>query len=156
VEIAFLDSSAVFKLLLNEPGSQWLRRFVKAKQISISELVLYEVLVTMRRLYVNAKITLVKANIAIDQVIADSATYTVYPLGGQIEQSEIRSLIFGLPDTAFVRTLDAIHLNAARKAFEATKAATPPATFVFISADRQLIKTAQSQGLTTENPEDHP
>jgi predicted nucleic acid-binding protein len=156
VEIAFLDSSAVAKLFLPEIGSQWLRRFVRDKQIAISELVLYEVTVAMRRRYINAEITSIRANGVIDQVITASTTYTVYPLGGTTEQSEIRNLVFSLPDTAFVRTLDAIHLNAALKASEAAKSATPPAAFVFISADKQLIRTAQGEGLPTENPEDHP
>jgi hypothetical protein len=110
----------------------------------------------MRRRYINAEVTLVKANAVIDQVIANSGTYTVYPIGGQIEQSEIRNLVFSLPDTAFVRTLDAIHLNAAIKASEAAKSSVPPIPFVFISADKQLIRAAQGVGVATENPEDYP
>lgn len=156
MDIAFLDSSALMRVFLTETGSQWLRRFLRGKTIAISELALYEITVTMRRIYINNMLTLKKANNIIDQIVAGSATYDVYPLGGPAEQSEIRNLVFGLPNTAFVRTLDAIHLNAALKAFEVAKALTPPPAFIFISADRQLIRTAQSEGLPTENPEDHP
>lgn len=65
-------------------------------------------------------------------------------------------LIFRIPVVLRIRSLDSIHLTAAQVAMEQAQSLTPPVTLVFVSSDAQLLRVAQAQGFTTENPEAHP
>jgi predicted nucleic acid-binding protein len=156
MEVAFLDTSALLKLFFTEIGSTWLANFVKTRQIAVSELVLFEATVSIRRKLVSGTLTKLEAYAAINKINIASGVYTIVPLGGKTLLDAVEDVIFQLPDTLVIRSLDAIHLASAVQIFDNAKLLTPPKPFVFVSSDAQLLRVAQAQKLLTENPEDHP
>jgi len=54
-----------------------------------------------------------------------------------------------------LRAYDAVQLSSALQVNEALQAANLPA-LTFLAADVQLLAVAQAEGLTTDNPNDHP
>lgn len=156
MEIAFLDTSALLKLFFTEIGSSWLVNFVKTRQVAVSELVLFEATVSIRRKLVSGMLTKSEAYAAINKINNASGAYAIVPLGGKTLLDGVEDVIFKLHDTLVIRSLDAIHLASAVQVFDSANAATPPEPFVFVSSDAQLLRVAQAQKLPTENPEDHP
>jgi predicted nucleic acid-binding protein len=154
--LVFADTSALLKLYLPEIGSKWFQNFIVGKQLVVSELVLLEATLSLRRRYTEGTLTEIEALDLIDKINFDLTNYTVYPIGGAIHAEEVKLLAFSLPTTARIRTLDAVHLTTASKAFEAVNAMTPPVPFVFVSADVQLLRIAQGLKIPGENPENHP
>jgi predicted nucleic acid-binding protein len=65
-----------------------------------------------------------------------------------IEQAAL--LIYRWPLAAY----DAVHLATALHHLRT--AGIDPGRFCFVTADRQLLRAAQAEGLQTENPTDHP
>jgi hypothetical protein len=153
---AFLESSSLMKLYFPERGSAWLTNFVKSNQITVSELALFEAVTTVRRRYVMGSISLTDASNLLDAINNDTSKFGIFPIDSTAQIPDFRKLLFSLPNTLMIRTLDGIHLQAALTAFTVANAATPPETFVFVSSDAQLLRVAQAQKLPTENPEDHP
>ncbi len=151
----FLDTSALIKLYLAEVGSSWLQNYIAGKQIVISELALFEATTVLRRRYAEAEFTRDVALAFLTNIITDSRTYEVVPLGGEQQLTRLSDLGFNLNRALRLRALDGLHLVAAVIALEVANALTPPEVLTFVSADAQLLNVAQSQGFTVENPENH-
>lgn len=156
MHILFFDTSAFLKLYRTEIGSSWIRTFVVGKQVVFSQLILLESASTLARLYRDGAYTKREASSLFAQINRDSNKYTVIPLGSRTQKNRLTALVFNLPPGLRLRTLDAIHLTEAKIYQQATSNQTPPVSFTFVSSDTQLLKVAQSQGMITENPEDHP
>lgn len=154
--VAFLDTNALLKLYVPEIGSNWLQNFVGSQQIAISELALFEVATVLRRRYIEGGFTRDEAIDLFGQILLGSAGYQVIPLGGDLQLNRLFSLIFNLPISLRLRSLDSIQLTAADIALETANNQSPPEPFTFISSDKQLLQVAQSQGFVIENPEDYP
>lgn len=152
----FMDSSGLLKIYLAERGSAWLKNYVVGKRIAISELALYECINVARRIFTEGRFTRQQAIDFITQIAADSTAFQVVPLGGEIQRDFLANIVLDLPSTIMIRTLDSIHVAAAQVTLDLLKTIDPTQTFVFISSDAQLLRAAQAQGFTTENPEDHP
>lgn len=156
MEVAFFDTSALLKKYFKEKGSGWLANFLVGKQIVVSELTLFEVVIAVRRRYSTNLLTLKEALDTIDKINNDSLTFDIIALSDANLKTEVKNTVFKLQNSLVVRTLDAIHLTTAVRIFNTVNSFTPPEPFVFVSSDAQLLRVAQSQKLPTENPEDHP
>jgi predicted nucleic acid-binding protein len=152
----FLDTSAFLKLYLAEKGSTWLTNFVTNKDVSISELVLFESSNTLTRLFREGKISQNDAVTLLDQMLQNVKNYTLIPVSTTILIRKVNELGLSLPNSLRLRSLDAIHLATALIVQEATNKVIPNTGFTFVTADAQLVRTAKHFGLTTENPDDHP
>lgn len=154
--VAFLDTSALLKLYVDEQGSIWLRNFVIGQQVSISELALFEAVNALRRRYTQGDLTRAEAIDLFGQLNRSSVSYGVVTLGGQVQLNRLLNLIFNMPVALQIRSLDSIHLTAAQIALEDAMSQTPSQPFIFVSSDAQLLRVAQAQGFTVENPENYP
>jgi predicted nucleic acid-binding protein len=113
MDYVFLDTSALLKLYFSELGSAWLKTFIVGKQVSASELVLFEATVAIRRRYIEGTIKLGQAYKTLAQLRIDLASYQLIPMMVNTLADELKNLIFALPSTDRIRTLDAIHLTSA-------------------------------------------
>jgi predicted nucleic acid-binding protein len=113
IDHVFLDTSAFVKLYLSELGSVWLKNFITGKQIVASELVLFEATVAIRRRYIEGTIKLGQAYKTLAQLRIDLASYQLIPMMVNTLADELKNLIFALPSTDRIRTLDGIHLTSA-------------------------------------------
>lgn len=152
----YLDTSAFLKLYRSEVGSTWLKNFVGGNEIIISRLTIFESANTFARLYREGLLTRLVAFGLYRQIRRDSRNFSIIPLGTSQQLRTATSTAFNLATGLRLRTLDAIHLATAIQADEAARSLTPPVPFLFVSSDGQLLRVAQSIGLTVENPEDHP
>jgi predicted nucleic acid-binding protein len=152
----FLDTSALMKLYLPEIGSVWLRNYIIGNQVVISELALFEATTVLRRRYIEGEFTREVAEAFLTNIMTDSLSYEVVPLGGEPQLTRLSDLAFNLNQALRLRALDGLHLVAAGIALEVANALTPPEPLTFVSSDGQLLNVVQSQGFYVENPENHP
>lgn len=152
MSIYFLDSSALIKRYAAEPGSNWVQS-IAARQANnrliISRITWVEVLSALARrgreggLSSSAVDRAVQAFrydldmqyqiVELDQVLAEAA--------GQLVRKHV------------LRAYDAVQLAAALRVQTALSPAQSALTFV--TADARLIKVAQAERATAENPNDH-
>ncbi len=156
MDIAFLDTNALMKLYIPEPGSIWLSTFVSNRQIIISELALIEISTVLRRLYSQGLYTRSATINLINHIEGDSITFEIIEFGGDLFRDRLTNLIFRLGIGIRIRALDAIHLTCAAIALADFSIANPISGFTFVSSDRQLLQAALSEGFTVENPENYP
>jgi predicted nucleic acid-binding protein len=156
IDIIYLDTSAYMRLFRTEPGSAWLRTFIAGKHLYSSELLRLEAATTLGRLYREGFYTKERAAEIYHDIFEDLKVYRLIPLGNLKRIQRAVSFAFNLPVTMRIRALDAIHLAAALSAKEDANNLTPPASFTFVSADRQLLNVAAGLGMATENPESYP
>ena len=99
LDIAYLDSSAIVKTVIEEPESKALRQFLRDFEIHASaELARTEVLRAVRRANANA---VPRAYEAFERLVLIAVTESLLDAAGTLDPPELR-------------TLDAIHLAAAR------------------------------------------
>lgn len=151
MDVVFLDTNALLKLFKVEKGSNWLRNFIKDKEIFVSELAFIESATTLARLYRDGTFTKTQAANIFSQIQNSRLLYRVISLGGEPETKKIVSLAFNLPIPLRIRALDAIQLAAA----EMSTSLAAPSAFTFVSSDAQLIKAATARGFSVENPENY-
>ena len=129
-EIAYLDSSAIVKTVIDEPESHALRTFLRAFPTRASaELARAEVVRAVRRAELGA---LPRAYEALDRLLL------VGVRRGLLEAA-------GLLDPPELRTLDAVHLAAART--------LAPELAVLITYDARMQGAASVLGLPVEAPQ---
>ncbi len=156
MDIAFLDSSAFFKLYRAEVGSNWLTAFVAGKEIAISQLALIEVATIIGRLYREGVYTRDEAVNFYNLIFRERRKYTVYPLGSNAQVQGVVSITFDLPINIGVRALDGIHLSVAKIVQTEANLQRPLTPFSFVTADKNLVKAARAAGFGVENPNDYP
>lgn len=133
-----------------------LKLLSSGKDKVISELALFESASTLARLYHVGTYTRPEASKLYSDIYKDRLNYKVVPLGSRQQLSRVASTAFNLPAGLRLRTLDAIHLAVAKITQAELSASTPPQPLIFISADAQLLRVAQTLGFAIENPEDYP
>ena len=154
MEAYFVDSSSLVKRFAGEAGTRWLIGLFKVKP--------------SRSIYA-ARITFVEVSSALARkansghIKADSELKSSRRLGRTFEQRitsvEVNERLVldavGLARKHLLRGYDAIQLAAAlRVARRRTSiGASGP---IFVSSDNDLNKAAVAEGLTVENPHDHP
>jgi predicted nucleic acid-binding protein len=156
MDVVFLDTNALLKLYHSERGSAWLKSYTSNRQIVISELALYEVISIMRRFYAEGSYSKNQALKLLAQIEQDKPNFQIVLISGKRQRNKMRDLVFNIAVGLRIRALDAIQLLSAQIALDAVNSLNVQPAFTFVSADAQLLRVAQSLGLTVENPENHP
>jgi predicted nucleic acid-binding protein len=150
--VAFVDTSGLIKLYVPEAGSDWMAMEVRPGGIIISELAITETGATLSRLVRDGSITIVAALEAWRLFRRDLLTFMTVRLD---RRALVKAAQLTVRSSLPLRTLDAIHLQAAQEAAAGAERAGLPVP-VFISADTRLLTAAAALGFATDNPLDHP
>ena len=149
MSLVFVDTSALIKRYVAEPGSLWVRSWIvpaAGNQIVIAQLAITETLATLARLRRGAQLSAAGfARLRADFLAHTDQEYLVNQLDNRI-LAAANELVLRHP----LRTLDALHLAAALDT--ASVFGTPP---LFITADRQLLAIATAEGFPTDDPNSH-
>ena len=148
----YLDSSALVKRYVTEPGSPWVRELCQdtINAIFVSELALVEVGSAFARRCHRGEITDEERSNYLAVFIHDCAeSYHLIP-------AERPTIERGLDLTQqhFLRGYDALQLACALAANDVLAVAALPA-LTFVSADDGLLGAAIKERLNTENPNRH-
>lgn len=150
--IYYLDTSALVKRYLDEPGSQWLRDTIGAAETLLStQLLVPEFISALNRLVREGMLALPdyrRLRLAFRDDCANE--YQLTP-----PRSDILSLSCELIERHPLRAYDAVHLATALVVERALQAQDFP-RLTFLSADDRLLAIAATEGLATDNPNDHP
>ena len=146
----FVDTSAMVKRYVNEPGSAWVLSWIEqvtGNVIVVSELTIVEVVSALAR---RRRDKTLDADVVIsvqnDFLAHMEDEYVVVVLESKIV-TKARQLVVQYP----LRTLDAVQLACA---IDSTTLFDEPV--IFICADLNLIRAAAAEGFATDNPNLHP
>jgi uncharacterized protein len=145
-----VDTSALAKRYLVEPGSAWVQTWINltaGNYVVISELATIEFVSLLARHVRAGVLTPVNfTHLRNDFNAHVKMQYRIIPLKKRL-LNRAKQLVAKHP----LRTLDAIQLASAL-----VSAQTLNLTPTFISADRKLLATASAEGFPIDNPYDHP
>jgi len=150
----FFDSSALVKYYVNEVGSNWVESIIDAQppnEITIAQIAGVEVVAAIAR-RVRAGMTSAADGAAAIQLFRGDfqAKYDVLPVTTQLIEEAMN-----LAELHRLRGYDAMQL-AAVTGFEAQMTARGIGPLTLISADDELNQAAQTEGLLTDDPNQHP
>lgn len=150
--VYFVDSSALVKRYINEVGSSWIDNLLSqsSNEVLIAEITQVEVVAALTRRGRGAGMTPQTASQACNRFRAHtSSKYQLVSLGQIIRNAVLQAEVHAL------RGYDAVQLATA---LEANKVALANglSPLTFISADNELNKVAQIEGLMVDNPNNHP
>jgi uncharacterized protein len=145
---AFVDSSAIVKLYVVEPGSEWMDQVIRPSGIAVSELTVAETGVTLSRRARDGSISEGDARDAWRLFRRELRSFLVYRTD--------RSALVGAANIAarsplIIRSLDAIQLRGATEAMADARRKSL-ALPVFVSADERLLRAAAALGFSIDNP----
>jgi hypothetical protein len=150
LNVFFIDTSALVKRYLPEPGSAWIIELVTNRRdnaIVISELTTVETISALARLERQAELTTDRVDALSSLFLLHvEEQYLVVPLQGVLTEQARR-----LVRTHKLRTLDAIQLASAISA-----STSMPERMTFVSGDNDLLAAAVAEGFSTDNPYNHP
>ncbi|HMV46759.1 MAG TPA: type II toxin-antitoxin system VapC family toxin [Blastocatellia bacterium] len=146
----YCDSSALVKRYVREKGCLWFRQEAGRHRIITSDLTVAEIASVLSRRKRRGTISEFEFNSGRGQFIRHLQTphYDFLPAMRKIT-NQASVLIYRHPLAAY----DAIHLATALDYLKVTGADSKQ--FYFITADVQLQRAAEAEGLQTENPNDH-
>jgi hypothetical protein len=154
VRAYFLDSSAVVKRYVPEPGSGWIQTLADpgaGNLLIIARITWVEVLSALARRQREGSLTNTDLTLVIQQFRFDLNTqYRVVELDRPLME-QAGQLVTQFP----LRAYDAIQLASGLRTQSAFVSATAT-TLIFLTADAQLLTVAQSTGLTVDNPNTYP
>ncbi|MEP7199721.1 MAG: type II toxin-antitoxin system VapC family toxin [Chloroflexota bacterium] len=147
----FLDSSAIAKRYMIEPGSNWVEALCRNDDntIILAEITIAEVASTFARASRGRRITEAQRVEYLDLFTRDcDHVYQLFP----VHRFHINRAV-ALAQRYYLRGYDAVQLACALRANELlNERELPP--LVFVSADRDLIVAAAQETLAAENPND--
>ncbi len=150
---AFLDSSAIVKLSLEERGSEWLRAEVRdhVTQLFVVRVAAVEVVSAIARRRKTGQLSAETASRLIDQVWTEfEEQFNVLEVN-----PFLATFAMNIADIHGLRAYDAIQLAAAVDANDQRRFfGMSPLTFV--SSDHELNEAAHREGLLVEDPNQHP
>lgn len=149
----YVDTSALIKCYLPEPGSAWMSGLVASEPIMISLLAVVEFSSALARRTREGALTLRQRDDVWRTFLRDTAEFAVLGLTGPVAR-EAAGLLFTGPPAIRLRALDALHLATARWSFARARR-RGIATGSFVTADRMLLEAARWAGLAVINPEEH-
>jgi len=148
--IWYCDSSALVKRYVRETGSRWLRQQIARLQVFTSTLTLAETASALARRLRDGTLSTFEFHRGRTQFTRhlQASQYILCPASFEvIEQAAL--LTYRLPLAAY----DAVHLATALQSLRA--GGMDPGQFYFVTADDQLQRAAEAEGLKIENPNDH-
>jgi predicted nucleic acid-binding protein len=149
----FLDSSALVKRYVIEPGTPWVRgltRHRKSTYLYIALITAVEVTSAIAR---RRGTTLTAA-----QASSLLSRFRQHLAGRYLPSQLTPALVsdaMALANTHRLRAYDAVQLAAALDVYR-DWTANRLGAFVFVSSDRDLNDAAQAEGLTVDDPNSHP
>jgi len=150
----YADSSVLVKRHVNEIGSDWVRSLTdpSAENLIITtRLSFVEVCSALNRRVRETSIT----SLDYEQMIDDVTNLWE----SQYEIIEFTTLVVDrakqLLEIHPLRAYDAVQSSSALLTQDALRVAGVPA-FIFLAADDRLLVAAQAEGMTTDNPNEHP
>lgn len=157
--IYYLDTSALVKLYVSETGSRWVEYIVREcdasgsrkNTISFSKVAIVETCAAIGRRARTGNITPdTQQNLYQDFLTAVSQDFTTLALTDEIifKASELTQ---HFP----LRGYDAVHLASALS-FNIILQAARTGPLLFLSSDAILLQAAAAEGLTADNPNNHP
>lgn len=147
----YCDTSALVKRYLKEPGSIWFRSQCGRQQLLTSTLTIAEIAAAFGRRQRQGALLKFEVYHSRNQFRKhlETTQYSFLPSTDEIIQHAAQ-LIGRQPLAAY----DAVHLASAVDYLKTVGLNSKQ--FYFITADVQLQRAAESEGLQTENPNDHP
>ena len=146
--IWYCDSSALVKRYVRETGSRWFREQVSQHRLLTSTLAVAEVPAALARRKRDGTLSTFefhRSRTHLTRHLQDGQYTLLSPALEIIEQAAL--LIYRLPLAGY----DAVHLGTALSALRSVGRDQ----FCFLTADQQLQRAAEAEGITTENPNDH-
>lgn len=154
VSAYFLDSSALVKRYVPETGSAWIQAIADASTgnlLIIARITWVEVLSALARRQREGSLSATDVNLIIQRIRFDlNNQYQVVELDGALAESA-GQLVNQYP----LRAYDAIQLASVLR-IQPTFATATSTSLVFLTADDRLLTIAQTAGLLTDNPNNHP
>ena len=154
VSAYFLDSSALVKRYVPETGSAWIQVIADAATgnlLIISRITWVEVLSALARRQREGGLSATDVNLIIQPFRYDlNNQYQVVELDRTLTENA-GQLVNQYP----LRAYDAVQLASVLRIQPAFATATST-SLVFLSADDRLLTIAQTAGLLTDNPNNHP
>jgi len=150
----FLDSSAVVKRYVSEPGHAWIVSLCDPAQnhdVQIAQIASVEVIAALCRKAREAAITPTER----DALIADFRNDMVTTYGMRTVTTQVYTHAGDLCRMYRLRSYDAVQL-AAVLALRDDALATGVPALIFVCADTDLLSYAASEGLGVENPNAYP
>lgn len=150
----FFDSSAIVKRFISETGTNWiidLMRPSAKNDFAVAHITGVEVVSAITRRHRGKFLTTSQTDKATQRFLRRfNNNFGIVKLNDAI----VRNAIY-LAQTHILRGYDAVQLASAIELNDTlTKLGHPP--FTFISADNNLNSAAQNEGLTVDNPNNHP
>ncbi len=150
----YLDSSALAKRYMPEVGTGWIRTLTDPaahNTILLSDMTRVEVAAALSARYRGGTLTLAERDAAITLLVQHvTRQYQMIP---PTTATLDRALL--LTQQHRLRGYDAVQLATALLVYTRyVIAGLPP--LVFIAADTDLVTAASAEGLTIDNPQDHP
>lgn len=150
----YLDASALVKRYLAETGSAWVESLCADEAnnaIAIARFGLVETAAAFAAKRRGQFITVSEYETALDDLLRDAGErYRLIAVGSAVIDNAIQ-----LTRRQKLRGYDAIHLACALTLNQPLMSHGLP-LLTFVAADDNLLAAARSEGLTTENPNDHP
>ncbi len=151
VNICFLDTSAVVKRYIDEVGSAWIHGITASEMITVSRITWVEVLSAFSRLKREGKTDPGDILTAIRIFQYDWETlYRIVEIDLNVIE-KAGQLVQKHP----LRAYDSIQLASAL-GLHLFFSQADPKIFTFVSADNRLINAARDEGMSTDNPNNHP
>ena len=146
----FLDSSAIVKRYVSEPGHAWITTLCDPAQnhdVQIAQIALVEVVAALCRKARESTITATERDILITDFRNDTiTTYSIRQI-----TTQVYTHAGDLCRTYRLRAYDAVQLAAALALHDDALASSVSAP-IFVCADADLLSYAFSEGLGVENP----
>ncbi|MFQ5856939.1 MAG: type II toxin-antitoxin system VapC family toxin [Anaerolineae bacterium] len=145
----FLDSSAIVKRYVAEPGSAWVRALCDDEDsvIILGEITLAEVAAAFSRIVREGRATELERQEFLDLFLGDAdQEHELVPIDRPVIDTAV-----DLTQQHPLRGYDAVQLAAALSINEGLGELGLP-SLVFVAADDVLLAAATAEGLDTENP----
>jgi uncharacterized protein len=136
--IHYLDTSALVKRYVSEPGSTSVRPLFRTKDVATSRIAYAEIAATMSRLAREAALAESARDAILERLDADFAAITIVEIRAALMR-RVSNLVARRP----LRGYDAVHLASALALRDRGLAVT------FWAADAALIEAARAEGLRT-------
>ncbi|MGH9753592.1 MAG: type II toxin-antitoxin system VapC family toxin [Blastocatellia bacterium] len=149
--IWYCDSSALVKRYVRETGSRWLREQISHHQLLTSVLAIAEIPAALARRQRDGTLSVFEFHRSRLQITRhlQAGQYALLPATLHVIQ-QAALLIYRLPLAGY----DAVHLATAIHYLRTS--GIDANQFYFLTADLQLQRAAEAEGLKTENPNNHP
>ncbi len=147
----YVDTSALAKRYLLEPGTAWVNALLMSESFAISHLAIVELASVLGRKTQEGAISPDSRDATFRTFLSDKERLVVLELSLEVVQ-EAATLLRDAPSFIRLRSLDALHVASARLAFASARR-QGMVTGAFVTADQRLVTAARWAGLTVLIPE---